>query len=81
MKHIIYIQLGWNSLIYAAFHGRLEVVKILLEHGANIEEKNNNGKLSLFMVGYNIYIITMNLFTDYNVKSILHIINLIYNTK
>ena len=29
----------------AAFYGRQEVVKILLEHGANIEAMNVNGEL------------------------------------
>ena len=30
--------------MYAADNGNLEIVKILLENGANIEERNNNGK-------------------------------------
>ena len=45
VKHVIYILLGWQSLMYAAFHGRLEVVKMLLEHGADIDAMNNDGKL------------------------------------
>ena len=40
-----YIQLGKNSLMYAAESGHQEVVQILLEHGANIEAKNNDGEL------------------------------------
>ena len=31
--------------MYAAEYGHLEVVKILLEHGANIEAKDNDGEL------------------------------------
>ena len=31
--------------MYASFHGSLEVVKMLLEHSANIDVMNNDGKL------------------------------------
>ncbi len=31
--------------MYAAEKGHLEVVKILLEHGANIDAMDNDGKL------------------------------------
>ena len=33
-------QLGYTPLLSAAFNGRLSVVQYLVEHGADIEEKN-----------------------------------------
>ena len=35
--------IGKTSLMYAAENRHLEVVKILLEHGANIEAKKDDG--------------------------------------
>ena len=34
---------GWTALHRAAKLGRIEVTKFLLEHGANLEAKTNNG--------------------------------------
>ena len=41
--YLIYLHLGWTSLIYAASYGKTDVVKILLENGADINEKTNSG--------------------------------------
>ena len=37
--------LGETSLMQAAVYGNTETVKILLEHGADINTKNQEGKL------------------------------------
>ena len=37
--------LGRTSLMKAAAYGNTETVKILLEHGADINTKDNDGKL------------------------------------
>ena len=31
------LQYGWTALYQASLHGRLSVVKILLEHGASVD--------------------------------------------
>ena len=33
-----------NSLMYAAKYGHQEVVKLLLEHNADVEAKDNDGR-------------------------------------
>ena len=43
LKVSFLICLGTTSIMFAAKDGHQEVVKILLEHGANIEEKDNSG--------------------------------------
>ena len=45
IKYIIniYLYLGTTSLMRAASHGKTDVVKILLENGADINAKSNNG--------------------------------------
>ena len=39
----IYLYLGATSLIYAAMYGYTDVVKILLENGADINAKTTGG--------------------------------------
>lgn len=34
---------GWSPIIIAAYHGNIDVVKFLLDRGANINDCNNNG--------------------------------------
>ena len=41
--YIIYLYLGKTSLMYAAQYGYTETVRILLEHGANVNYKENDG--------------------------------------
>ena len=38
---------GWTSLHYAAAHGRLEVAKLLMVYGADLNARNNDGKLPI----------------------------------
>ena len=40
--NLIYLYLGYTSLIVAAWYGRIDVVKILLENGADANAKTNN---------------------------------------
>ena len=44
---VIYIDIitGWTPLLQASWHGKTEVAKILLENGADIEAKNEYGKI------------------------------------
>ena len=39
----IYLYLGKTSLMYAAENGNTDTVKILLEHGADVNTKDNSG--------------------------------------
>ncbi len=39
------LHLGKNSLSYAVQWGQVDMVNILLEHGANVNAKNNDGEL------------------------------------
>ncbi|WP_338967567.1 ankyrin repeat domain-containing protein [Spiroplasma endosymbiont of Lonchoptera lutea] len=39
--------MDWSPLQYAIFHGNLDIVKLLLENGANINLQNNNGNNAL----------------------------------
>ena len=45
--YLIYLYLGRTSLIYAAWVGYTEIVKILLEHGADVNTKDYEGQLPL----------------------------------
>ena len=40
---LIYLYLGMTSLHYAAEDGYTDIVKILLDHGANASTKDNYG--------------------------------------
>ena len=44
IKDKFFFPIGWTSLMYAANKGFQEVVKILLEHGSDIEARNNKGR-------------------------------------
>ena len=44
----IYLHLGKTSLSYAVQWGQVDVVHILLEHGANVNAKNNDGELKYY---------------------------------
>ena len=39
----MYLYLGRTSLMYAAWNGNTDTVKILLEHGAEVNTKDNSG--------------------------------------
>ncbi len=41
--YLINLYLGRNSLSFAAMKGHTAIVKILLEHGADVNAKNNEG--------------------------------------
>ncbi len=41
--YLIYLYLGWTSLMYAAREGNPNTVKILLKYGANVNTKTNYG--------------------------------------
>ncbi len=41
---ITYLYLGATSLHLAAWNGHSDMVKILLDHGANVSAKDNKGK-------------------------------------
>ena len=43
--YLIYLYLGRTSLMYAAWDGYTEIVKILLEHGADVNTKDYEGQL------------------------------------
>ncbi len=50
--------LGYTSLIYSSKGGHHNVVSILLEHGANVNATDYNGKIvDIIMVSYLIYMI------------------------
>ena len=40
---IIYLYLGYTSLMYAAQYGNTEVVRLLLKLGADVNNKANDG--------------------------------------
>ena len=48
---LIYIYLGETSLIVASYKGHLDVVRALVEGGADIQAKNNRGKLVYISYG------------------------------
>ena len=35
--------LGWSAIMVAAYHGRLDLVKALIERGAEVNDRNFNG--------------------------------------
>ena len=49
------MQYGFTPLHYAAFNGRLEVVQLLLRHGADKELKNQRGNKPVDIVCDNDY--------------------------
>ena len=51
----ICLYIGKTSLMKAAMRGRTETVKILLEHGADINTKDKDGKLHTIIVTIFIY--------------------------
>ena len=44
---------GWPALMYAAGNGKTNIVKLLLDKGANIEAKNIYGSTALIIAAYN----------------------------
>ena len=44
---VLYIDLGFTSLIQASISGYLDVVEYLVENGANVNAICNDGKISL----------------------------------
>ena len=53
----IYIYLGQTKLFFAADSRRTDVVRFLLDHGADVNTKDTNGKLHTFI---SVYIILIN---------------------
>jgi ankyrin repeat protein len=43
---------GWTPLHRASINGALEVVRLLLEHGADVEAKDNDGETALQVAAY-----------------------------
>ena len=43
--NLIYIYLGYTSLMYASKYGHLDVVRFLVDSGADVHVKDINGKL------------------------------------
>ena len=37
---------GWTALMYASYNGHLEIVLLLIDGGASIEQADNNGRLT-----------------------------------
>ena len=37
---------GWTALILASINGHLEIVLLLIDRGASIEQANNDGRLT-----------------------------------
>jgi len=46
---------GNTGLIFAAMHGKKEIVKLLIEKGADVKAKNYDGNTALMLAAYNGY--------------------------
>ena len=55
LHNTICLYLGQTSLMLAAESGNTDAVGILLEHGANVNAKNEQGKLHTIIVPMSIY--------------------------
>ena len=53
--HYMLIEQGWTALICASIKGHQQIVKLLLEKGADVNIKSSN-------VGYYIYLYEINIF-------------------
>ncbi|KAH9066250.1 ankyrin repeat-containing domain protein [Lactarius vividus] len=45
----------WTPLHLASYHGRLEIVRVLLDHGASANAENNQGETPLYLVSRGAY--------------------------
>ncbi|KAH8995437.1 ankyrin repeat-containing domain protein [Lactarius akahatsu] len=45
----------WTPLHLASYHGRLEIVRALLDHGASANAENNQGETPLYLVSRGVY--------------------------
>jgi ankyrin repeat protein len=45
-------QVGYSALSYAVLHGKLDVAKLLIDFGADINKRNNDGSTPLMMAGF-----------------------------
>ncbi len=54
---LIYLYLGMTSLHYAAEDGYTDIVKILLAHGVNVNNKDNDGKKETTYIYMHLHII------------------------
>jgi ankyrin repeat protein len=43
---------GWTPLMYAVYHGRLDMVELLLQHGADIEAVENSNSTALIVASF-----------------------------
>jgi ankyrin repeat protein len=50
-------RIGLAPFHWASINGALEVVRLLLEHGADVEEKYNDGDRMIAVCGYSVCII------------------------
>jgi ankyrin repeat protein len=44
---------GWTPLHEASWYGYLDMIRLLLEHGANVEATNNNRRTPLHLATQN----------------------------
>lgn len=45
-------ELGLTPLIWSAFHGHLDILTLLLDHGAQIDKVANNGSTALHQASF-----------------------------
>ena len=73
----MYLYLGKTCLMYAAKRGNTDTVKILLEHGADVNNKDKDGQLDNFLK-LNIYVpkhLIVRAFNIYFYFTYVHILN------
>ena len=49
--YIMFLFKGWTPLMYAATHGRLDIVKFLANNEANLNDKGDDGKVLIISSG------------------------------
>lgn len=67
--------LGYTALMYASMNGHMEIVKLLLENGADTSIKNNDGKTALILAFENNHIDIVDLIEEFDTEYTPRIIN------